>query len=152
MSHHHHCWAEDVFLSRQPHAKTATRPHTERATLLLPSSLTNLLLLLFGLEANDLQIAGVGDVCHDAGNPAPDAQQRPAQHVVMAQARALVALLPFLDHLAVPVPGREEDGKRKRLHPSIRLLCCLHKFIQVPAFTEGTVVMAATLKVCLKGS
>lgn len=62
-------------------------------------------LLLLGLEADDLQVAGVGDVCHDAGNLAPDPQQGPAQHVVVTQPHALEALLPLLDQLAAPVPS-----------------------------------------------
>lgn len=46
--------------------------------------LTNLLLLLFGLEADDLQIAGVGDISHDAGDFGPDPQEGPAEHVIVA--------------------------------------------------------------------
>lgn len=72
---------------------------------------TNLFLLLLGLEADDLQVAGVCDVCHDAGNPAPHPQQGSTQHVVVTQAHALETLLPLLDQLAAPVPsnGRKQS-------------------------------------------
>lgn len=72
----------------------------------LPStSPTDLFLLLLGLEAHDLQVAAAGDVCHDAGDPAPHAQQGPAQHVIVPQAHALEAFLPLLDQLAALVPS-----------------------------------------------
>lgn len=70
------------------------------------TSHTNLFLLLLGLEAHDLQVAAAGDVCHDAGDPAPHAQQGPTQHVIVPQAHALEAFLPLLDQLAALVPSR----------------------------------------------
>lgn len=78
------------------------------------TSPTDLFLLLLGLEADDLQVAGVGDVCHDAGNLAPDPQQGPAQHVVVTQPHALEALLPLLDQLAAPVPSVQRGENLNR--------------------------------------
>jgi len=83
-----------------------------------PWRLTDLLVVLLGLEADDLQDAGAGDVRHHVGHALPDAQQRPAQHVVLAQPHALQALLALLDLLALAIPAgkRDDDDERTTSH------------------------------------
>lgn len=83
-----------------------TNPHNPLSHW-LAHPLTNLLLLVLGLEANNLQVAAAGDVGHDSSDAAPHAQQRPAQHVVVPQPQALHAVLAFPHQPALPVPGRQ---------------------------------------------
>lgn len=67
--------------------------------------LTDLLVVLLGLEADDLQDAGAGDVRHHVRHTLPHTQQGAAQHVVLAQPHALQTLLALLDLLTLPVPA-----------------------------------------------
>lgn len=83
------------------------------ASLICPAqghTLTDLLGVLLGLQSDDLQDAGAGDVRNRVGHFLPDAQQRPAQHVVLPQPHALPALLPLSDQLALPVPEGETQA------------------------------------------
>lgn len=75
-----------------------------------PRALTDLLLLVLGLEAHDLQVAAAGDVGHDGGDAAPHAQQGPAQHVVVAQPQPLRAVLALLHQPAGAVPAPRGGG------------------------------------------
>lgn len=63
-----------------------------------------MLVTIFGFEAYDLQDAGAGDVRDHVSHTLPDAQQCPAQHVVLAQTHTLQTLLSLLDLLTLPVP------------------------------------------------
>ena len=74
--------------------------------------LTDLLVMLFGFQADDLQDAGAGDVRHHVGYALPHTQQSTAQHVVLTESHALQTLLTFLYFLTLPVPT-EKDRKEK---------------------------------------
>lgn len=67
-------------------------------------SLTDLLAVLFGFEAHNLQDAGVGDVGDDVCDSLPHSQQRSTQHVVLSQTHAQPALLTLLQLLTLTFP------------------------------------------------
>ncbi len=71
--------------------------------------LTDLLVMLLGFKADDLQNAGAGDVRHHVGYPLPHTQQSTAQHVVLTEAHALQTLLAFLNFLTLPIPGKGKE-------------------------------------------
>lgn len=66
--------------------------------------LTDLLAVLFGFEAHNLQDAGVGDVRDDICDSLPHSQQSSAQHVVLPQTHAQPALLTLLQLLTLTFP------------------------------------------------
>lgn len=65
---------------------------------------TDLLVVLFGFKADNLQDAGAGDVRHHVGYALPHTQQSSTQHVVLTEAHALQTLLTFLYFLTLPIP------------------------------------------------
>lgn len=74
--------------------------------------------MLLGFEANNLQDAGAGDVRHHVGHALPNAQQSAAQHVVLAEAHALEALLAFLHLLAFAVTAERPRGPLRTSNPN----------------------------------
>lgn len=92
--------------SGPPARRPPPRPQPSAGARLL----TNLLPLVLGLEAYDLQVAAAGDVGHDGGDATPHTQQRPAQHVVVPQPQALHAVLALLHQPALPVPARADGA------------------------------------------
>lgn len=71
--------------------------------------LTDLLVMLLGFKADNLQDAGAGDVRHHIGHALPHTQQSTAQHVVLTEAHALQTLLAFLNFLTLPIPTEKTE-------------------------------------------
>lgn len=71
--------------------------------------LTDLLVMLLGFKADDLQDAGAGDVRHHVGYALPHTQQSTTQHVVLTETHALQTLLAFLNFLTLPVPMHRKE-------------------------------------------
>lgn len=117
-----------------PHAPRIPHPCQQHA-------LTNLLFLVLGLEAHDLQVAAVGDIGHDSSHTAPHAQQRPAKHVVVPQPLALLAVLAFLYQAALPIPAaRRNAATRTPWHPQAPRpspLSWLSAFLGAPGTPSG---------------
>lgn len=125
------------------------------------SVLTDLLVVVFGFQADDLQDAGAGELGHHVGHALPHAQQRAAQHVVLTQPHALQTLLTFLDFLTLPIPGgKKGDGKiiihagtnKKRRTTSfcrIRLSGgrTVGRVYAIPAFSKHSLMVTRDLQV-----
>ena len=74
--------------------------------------LTDLLVMLLGFKADDLQDAGVGDVRHNIRHALPHTQQSTTQHVVLTKTHALQTLLAFLDFLTLAIPTDSTEKKK----------------------------------------
>ena len=78
--------------------------------------LTDLLVMLLGFQADDLEDAGAGDVRHHIGYTLPHTQQSATQHVVLTETHALQTLLAFLDFLTLPVPKERTEEPIRLTH------------------------------------
>lgn len=77
--------------------------------------LTDLLVMLFGFKADNLQDAGAGDVRHHVGYAFPNTQQSTTQHVVLTEAHALQTLVAFLNFLTLPIPKERTEKKKSHI-------------------------------------
>lgn len=93
--------------------------------------LTDLLIMLLGFKADNLQDAGAGDIRHHVGYTLPHAQQSTTQHVVLTEAHALQTLMAFLNFLTLSVPkGKDRTEKVKYFMHTTKE----HTFLANPSF------------------